>query len=228
MRYPSEIRKQILDLNSALFKIYGRQGWWPTTVKKGAPPVYHKGKEGQPVSSDKAHEIVVGAILTQNTSWSNVEKAIINLTTSNLLNLKTISDCDGRLEEAIKPSGYFNQKSKRLREISSNILRAGGIKTLSGLNTDSLRELLLSWKGIGPETADSILCYAFSRPVFVVDTYTKRLFNSLQIPYSSYDDIQALVHQSIEPSAKEYGDFHARIVKVSVMKEIRLIIGGKA
>jgi endonuclease-3 related protein len=79
---------------------------------------------------------------------------------------------------------------------------------------DALRKLLLSWTGIGKETADSILCYAFSRDIFVVDTYTRRLFQKLSLPHGSYEEVQTLVHRSIAPSAAEYGDFHARIVKL--------------
>lgn len=172
-----------------------------------------------PVGDREAFEIVVGAVLTQNTAWRNVEKALINLTRDIGLSPETIAGCDGALESAVRPSGYYNQKAARLREISRNIVDDGGIAALRGYPTEALRALLLSWKGIGPETADSILCYAFSRPVFVVDTYTRRLFRALGLPHGSYGETQALVHQAIPPDAARYNDLHARIVKLFAMKE---------
>ncbi|MDM8539346.1 helix-hairpin-helix domain-containing protein, partial [Desulfobacterales bacterium HSG17] len=209
----------LVSINNILLEMYGRQGWWPVTSKPGQAPVYSPGKEGDRVSDENAFEIITGAVLTQNTSWSNVEKAIINLSKKNLLDIVKISKCGSQLEQAVRPSGYYNQKAERLRTISKNIISLGSIKSLETYPTEQLRNLLLSWKGIGKETADSILCYAFNRPVFVVDTYTKRLFKALGLPFDAYDEIQNIVHQSILPSSAEYGDLHARIVKVSVLKE---------
>jgi len=218
MKYLSEQKEIIVNTNNILTEMYGRQGWWPVTSEPGKPPVYSPGQEGHRVSDEKAFEIITGAVLTQNTSWSNVEKAIINLSKNNLLDIRKISKCGSQLEEAVRPSGYYNQKSERLRNIAKEIISLGGIEALDVYETEQLRKLLLSWKGIGKETADSILCYVFNRPVFVVDTYTKRLFKNLDLPFDNYDEIQDIVHQSILPSSAEYGDLHARIVKVSVMK----------
>jgi len=219
MKYLSKQKEIIVNINKILLEMYGRQGWWPVTLKTGQAPVYSPGQEECRVSDEKAFEIIIGAVLTQNTSWSNVEKAIINLSKKNLLDIRKISQSGSQLEDAVRPSGYYNQKAKRLRAISKEIICLGNIKSLRTYKTEQLREILLSWKGIGKETADSILCYAFKRPVFVVDTYTKRLFKSLNLAFNTYDEIQNIVHQSILPSSAEYGDFHARIVKVSVMKE---------
>lgn len=216
------IRKQIVRIDGLLFDMYGPQGWWPTTTSPGAPPVYHKGAEGAAVGDRDAFEIVIGAVLTQNTAWRNVEKALVNLTRDIGLDLEKIAACDDALESAVRPSGYFNQKAARLREISRNILDCGGIVTLRGCDTDTLRNILLSWRGIGPETADSILCYAFARPVFVVDAYTKRLFRALDLPHASYGEIQAHVHQAIPPDTARYNDLHARIVKLYAMKEVEV------
>ncbi|GBC60835.1 endonuclease III domain-containing protein [Desulfonema ishimotonii] len=206
------IRQKVVRLDRLLLDRYGRQGWWPTTRRKGEPPVYRPGEEGRTVSDPEAFEIMVGAILTQNTAWTNVEKAMVSLTGADLLDIGVIARCDGRLEEAIRPSGYFNQKAARLRGIAKQIHHAGGIRALRDCPTALLRDRLLSWKGVGPETADSVLCYAFARPVFVADRYTGRLFERLGLPSGSYDVIQSLVHQAIAPSAAAYGDFHARIV----------------
>ncbi len=165
-----------------------------------------------------AFEIVVGAVLTQNTAWRNVEKALANLTRDIGIDPVVITRSGPELESAVRPSGYFNQKAQRLREISGNIVALGGMAALRRYSTDALRKRLLSWKGIGPETADSILCYAFARPVFVVDAYTKRLFAGLDLPHASYAGMQALVHQSLPPDTALYNDFHARIVKLFAMK----------
>jgi len=153
-----------------------------------------------------------------------VEKAIINLSKQNLLSLKAMSESDDRLEMAIKSAGYFNQKGKRLRDISSRISEIGGVGELRNYPTGKLRDLLLSWNGIGPETADSILCYAYNRPVFVVDNYTKRFFDKMDLPAGSYDEMQELVHRSVERSASVLGDFHARIVNMSARKEVDVFI----
>jgi endonuclease-3 related protein len=215
-------------LNQRLYSMYGKQGWWPTTVKAGEPPVYHVGKEGCPVSDDKAFEIIVGAVLTQNTSWSNAERAIINLSAEGLLDVKNISQADDRLEKAIIPARYYNQKAQRLRGIANHIHNFGGITPLQKYDTNALRKLLLSWKGIGKETADSILCYAFNRPIFVVDAYTQRLFKGMGLPSNSYDVMQNRVHESIPPSSAVYGDLHARIVKVFAMKESEKLFADKS
>ncbi len=210
----------VSEMDRQLLAMYGSQGWWPTTPQGETVPIYRPGEEGRAVSDREAFEIIVGSILTQNTAWKNVEKAIANLISEELLEIQTVAEGGERLLQAIRPSGYFNQKSIRLAGISQKILEAGGIQALRPMPTDALRRYLLDLKGVGPETADSILCYAFSRPVFVVDRYTQRLFQFLRLPFGTYDEVQKLVHQAISPSAPDYGDLHARIVKVSVSKEI--------
>jgi endonuclease-3 related protein len=218
------LRKKVTDLDNRLLEIYGNQGWWPTSFEQGGVPVYYPGKEGRIVSDDEAVEIIVGSILTQNTSWRNAEQAIINLTAKHLLNLPSIAEGKNDLKEAIKPARFYNQKSLRLQAIANRIIRAGGVRALRNCPTGQLRNLLLSWTGIGPETADSILCYAFNRPIFVVDAYTQRLFEKMDIPFRSYEEMQRLVHQSIQPSAARYGDFHARIVNLFARKELDLFL----
>ncbi len=206
--------------NQILINMYGPQGWWPTTLTPGQPPVYYPGREGRIVTDKACFEIIVGAILTQNTSWTGAEKAIVNLTTKRLMDSATLAASDEHLETAITPARYFNQKAKYLRGIAHSILTAGGIAALRPYSTPKLRKLLLAWNGVGPETADSILCYAFNRPIFVVDAYTRRLFKAVHLPSESYDVIQTLVHASLRPSAAGFGDFHARIVKLMANKEL--------
>jgi len=215
MIFDNKTKQKVRKLNHTLYQVYGSQGWWPTTREPGGQPVYYPGREGRIVSDHEAFEIITGSVLTQNTSWSNAEKAIMNLSSQNMLGIKKIATGDDRLlASAIIPARYYNQKSIRLKQIAKNIIKEGGIKTLRSFPTETLRKLLLSWTGIGQETADSILCYAFSRNIFVVDAYTRRLFHKLNLPSGTYEEIQTLVHQSIKASAAEYGDFHARIVKL--------------
>lgn len=202
----------IRRLDAELLRLLGPRGWWPTTRRPGRPPVYRVGREGEPVSDRAAFEIMVGAVLTQNTAWTNVTKALVNLTAARRLELKSIATAGPWLETAIRPSGYFRQKAERLRSLAAATLEAGGVKGLRRIPTPELRELLLSWRGVGPETADSILCYAFARPVFVVDAYTRRLFAARGLPHGSYAEIQALVQAALPAAVARHNDLHARIV----------------
>jgi len=204
--------KAIRRLDDELLRLLGPRGWWPTTRRSGRPPVYRIGREGEPVSDRAAFEIMVGAVLTQNTAWRNVEKALVNLTAARQLEPKTIATAGTWLEAAIRPSGYFRQKAERLRLLAAATISAGGVKGLRRVPTSDLRALLLSWHGVGPETADSILCYAFARPVFVVDAYTRRLFAARGLPHGAYDEIQELVHAALPSSVARFNDLHARIV----------------
>ena len=215
MRYSKKQQEKVRNLNHRLLGQYGPQGWWPTTRETGKQPVYYPGREGQAVTDDAAFEIIVGSILTQNNTWSNAEKAIAALSSRNLLSIHHMAASDpADIAPQIIPARYYNQKSVRLVTIANNIADAGGINALRQKTTEELRKILLSWTGIGKETADSILCYAFSRSIFVVDAYTTRLFQKLALPCRSYETIQNLVHCAIKPSAAEYGDLHARIVKL--------------
>lgn len=169
-------------------------------------------------------EVIVGAILTQNTSWTNVEKAIFNLKSAGALSpdgiLALSIDDSGpgvhSLPNLIKPSGYFNQKTKRLQTIAKWVMIRcqGDLRKLESVSTFDLRNELLGIIGIGQETADSILLYAFGRLVFVVDTYTKRSMNRVGICDEdiSYEDLQDLFVRNIDRDIDLYNDFHAQIV----------------
>lgn len=182
-----------------LFQTYGPQHWWPAS---------------------NPFEVMVGAVLTQNTSWSNVEKAIVNLKKADSLNVQAITDAsDDQLAAWLKPSGYFNVKARRLRNFCTWYLRCGGMQGLASLKTDILRAELLSINGIGPETADDILLYAFDRPVFVVDAYTRRLFFRLGLirggePYETIRQLFeiSLKQRSGKQRAMLFNEYHALIV----------------
>ena len=151
-------------------------------------------------------EIITGAILTQNTSWKNVEKAIGNLNKAKLIDIdRIIKIKKQKLANLIKPAGYYNQKAERLKIIAEFIKK----------NPNPAREQLLEVKGIGPETADSILLYAFNRPFFVIDAYTKRIFVNLGFidEKADYDKIKKLFEDNLKPDPAIYQEYHALLVE---------------
>ena len=177
-----------------LFTAYGSQHWWP---------------------GDTPFEIMVGAVLTQNTAWTNVEQAIANLVRHDRLSATGIvATRKDHLANWLRPSGYFNIKAARLKNFCRWYVEAGGFTALSQLDTDTLRDVLLSVNGVGPETADDILLYAFDRPVFVIDAYTRRLFSRLGFiaGEEAYDDIRLAVEDRLGPEVGLYNEFHALIV----------------
>jgi endonuclease III related protein len=181
-----------------LYDHYGPQGWWPGRTKT---------------------EIMVGAILTQNTAWSNVVKALDNLKKVNLLNINGLYNAKStHLFALLKPSGYFRVKAIRLKNFVRLWKKGLGNSwsKVKRTSTEDLRALLLGVNGIGSETADSILLYALDRPVFVVDLYTKRLLTRHRIlgPRPSYEIIQGLFHRLLPKSLKMYNEYHALIVRV--------------
>lgn len=193
------IAKKLLAIYRALYKAYGPQHWWP-----GETPF----------------EVMVGAVLTQNTAWANVEKAIANLKRHGLLIPSRMSAVTPkRLALLIRPSGYFNVKAKRLKHLVSFITReyGGSLRRLFAEGPAELRRKLLDVHGIGPETADSILLYAAKRPFFVVDAYTRRVFgrHGLVAESARYHDVQGLVMENLPRSEPLFNEYHALIVKVA-------------
>jgi len=177
-----------------LYAANGKQHWWP---------------------GDTPFEIMVGAVLTQNTAWINVERAIVNLRNAGALSPKAVVRAHPRrLAMWLKPSGYFNVKAKRLRAFCKWLIAQGGVRALARQPTDALREALLSVYGVGPETADDILLYAFERPVFVIDAYTRRLFSRLGLLRGDedYETIRALFEQSLGSDTPLFNEYHALIV----------------
>ena len=162
-------------------------------------------------------EIIVGAILTQNTSWKNVEKAIENMKNEGVLNVVKLYEINTeKLSEIIRPSGFFNIKSSRLKNIINVIYNEydATIQNMESIETYTLRNLLLNINGIGPETADSILLYALNKPVFVVDAYTKRFLknHNLYNCDGDYHDIQKYFMDNLPKDTYLFNEFHALIV----------------
>ena len=187
--------KRIYD---KLYNCFGKQGWWPAKTKL---------------------EVIIGAMLTQNTAWANVEKAIFNLRKNNFLSFHKLCKAEiSELANLIKPAGYFNVKARRLKNILNFIKKNhnGNLNKIQKENIKQLRNKLLSINGVGPETADSILLYAFDKPVFVVDAYTKRIFSRLKLisPDSSYGDIQNLFMENLPQDNGLFNEYHALIVKL--------------
>ncbi|MBU0910775.1 MAG: endonuclease III domain-containing protein, partial [Proteobacteria bacterium] len=163
---------------------------------------------------------MVGAVLTQNTNWTNVSRAIGNLREENLLSLAALASLpEAVLAEKIRPSGYFNLKARRLKNLLVLVSQeepAGDLDRFFSLETISLREKLLSVKGIGPETADSILLYAAQKPVFVVDAYTYRMLtrHGLIGEETDYVEMQELFMDNLPADVKLFNEFHALIVRL--------------
>ena len=176
---------------------FGDLGWWP---------------------AETPFEVIIGAILTQNTSWKNVEKAIEGLKSCGLVKpADIISTRSSKLSRCIRPAGYHRLKADRLKEISRFVVRecGGRLKKLRKKDTRLLREKLLEVKGVGPETADSILLYALDKPVFVVDAYTRRIFSrhGLIEEDAAYDDIRFLVENRFPVRHRKLNQFHALLVE---------------
>jgi endonuclease-3 related protein len=189
--------KQILsDIYEALYSHFGPQHWWP---------------------GDYPFEIAVGAILTQNTNWTNVEKAIRNLKAQKALTAEAIHTMShSRLASLIKPAGYFNVKAKRLKNFITFLIihYKGSMNRLGKPDMNILREELLGVNGIGPETADSILLYALDKPVFVIDAYTRRILSRHNIipEKTTYHELQDFFHGNMKPDVPYYNEYHALLV----------------
>ena len=191
----SEVLTEIYRL---LYDEFGPQQWWP---------------------GETGFEIITGAILTQNTNWANVEKAINNLKSADCLTPEKIHHLDAvQLAELIRPAGYFNIKAKRLKNFVNWLFENynSNLTDLESIDTDRLREELLTIKGVGRETADSILLYAFDRPIFVVDTYTARIIfrHELIGPDADYEQLKELFESSLPADTQLFNEYHALLVRV--------------
>ena len=190
------MNKQLDVIYNRLASHYGPTHWWP---------------------GDSPFEIAVGAVLTQNAAWTNVEKAIANLKRAKLLRPRAVLNCPmPALETALVPSGYFRVKAKRLRSFCTYLMdrHGGSMKRMARQPLEVLRPELLGVHGIGPETADDILLYACDKLVFVVDAYTRRIFgrHGLVSPDIGYDELRALFEDHLEPDLHLFKEYHGLIV----------------
>ena len=191
-------KKYLMEIYDLLYNAFGPQRWWP-----GETPF----------------EITVGAILTQNTNWGNVEKAINNLKKQKSLNAKTLHNmADKKLALLIKPAGYYNIKTKRLKNFLDFFTNhyKGSIEKMKTEDKEALREKLLNINGIGPETADSILLYALEKPIFVIDAYTKRVLKRHNVvsEKADYYELQEIFHKNLPQDTTLFNEFHALFVKL--------------
>lgn len=189
----------LMEMYEAMLTAMGPSGWWP---------------------ADSAFEVSVGAILTQNTNWGNVEKALDNLKKADALTPSKMAALPpAELAEHIRPSGFYKVKAGRLRNFLTFLKEEADydLEALASYDSFSLREMLLDVKGIGPETADSILLYAFEKPSFVVDAYTKRILNrhALIPEQTHYDEMRDLFMGALEPDQAIYNEYHALIVRIA-------------
>lgn len=186
---------ELIDFYKVLNSRFGFLNWWP---------------------ADSREEVVVGAILTQQASWKNVEKAIANLKSADMISVEKLAKTDlGKLERLVKPSGFYKQKARRLKSLMKYVYENyASFENLFNKNVEELRKELLEQNGIGKETADSIVLYAAGKPVFVIDAYTKRIVERVYGLKMDYDDLQNFMENKIERNTVLYKDFHAQFVEL--------------
>jgi endonuclease-3 related protein len=192
------VSEQLIEIYRLLLSHFGPQHWWP---------------------GDTQFEIITGAILTQNTSWANVEKAIANLKSTHLLTPEALHSLDAhQIAEFIRPAGYFNVKAERLKNFVDWLFEKhdGILEHLETVDTEQLRVEFLTIKGVGYETADSILLYAFNRSVFVVDAYTARIVirHGLIEPEANYEQLQSLFQSNLPDNVELFNEYHALLVRL--------------
>ncbi len=190
--------EKLMEIYQLLYERYGCQHWWP---------------------GHSRFEIIVGAILTQNTNWGNVEKAIKNLKAAKSLTAKKLYDMDiSSLAEMIRPAGYYNIKAARLKNFLEWLFKEhdGDLNRLEDTDPETLRRELLQIKGVGPETADSIVLYAFDKPVFVVDAYTCRIMgrHGLIEDGADYEQIRDFFQSYLDRSVELFNEYHALLVRL--------------
>lgn len=190
------LQEELMEIYEVLNGYFGDLHWWP---------------------ADSPFEVIVGAILTQNTAWTNVEKAIQSLRRNRLLDpVALFSLPEEELADIIRPSGYYRLKASRLKSFIQFLIKeySGNIDAMQDEDLFRLRRKLLGIKGIGPETADSILLYAFRKPIFVSDAYTKRIFvrHGIIGDDAGYDSIQSMIMEHLPHDISLFSQFHALIV----------------
>lgn len=191
--------KIVREIFEILYENYGPQDWWP---------------------AESSFEVMIGAVLTQNTNWNNVSRAIANLKAKNLIDPQRLVSADKRkLMAAIRPSGFCRQKASYLKGLSRYVIEkySGDLRRMSRVETLALRKELLAIKGLGPETADSILLYALNKSVFVIDSYTRRIFgrHGVKIKDADYSGWQGFFESQLQRDVRLFNEYHALIVRLA-------------
>jgi endonuclease-3 related protein len=186
---------ELIDFYGVLNSRFGFLNWWP---------------------ADSKEEVVVGAILTQQASWKNVEKAIASLKSAEMISVEKLAKADIRkLELFVKPSGFYRQKARRLKSFMKYVYENyANFDNFFNKSTEELRKELLELNGIGKETADSIVLYAAGKPIFVIDAYTRRIIERVYGLELDYDELQNFIENKIERNISLYKDFHAQFVEL--------------
>ena len=210
------MKVNLYNIYKKLYDGFGSQGWWPTT-KPGETRPIHRGK--RPDTERERLEIVIGAILTQNTNWKNVERALENLNRKNMVDVGRLAESNqSYIASLIKSAGYYNQKAKRIKDFSRFLIKKyeGKTSKLFNQNIKDLRRTLLSISGIGPETADSIILYAALKPIFVIDAYTRRIMSRLGLIESKgdYENLQRTFMENLPKNQRLFNEYHALLVNL--------------
>jgi len=204
------MKKKLMLIYKKLLNNYGEQGWWP--IINNYTCEYNKSFKHDKKTTKQKFEICIGAILTQNTAWKNVEKSLINLKSANIFSPnKILSTPDSKLTSLIRPAGYYNVKTRKLKEISKFFL-----EHKDDFENESLsREELLKVWGVGKESADYIMLYALNKPFFIVDAYTIRIFSRMGFfdEKRKYDFVQDFFQKNLPKDYKIYNEYHALIVE---------------
>lgn len=214
-------RDSVLIVYQVLLQAYGPQGWWPVRHTLGSlrnacdNRGYHPGCFDIPGNDQQRLEIALGALLTQNTAWTNASTALASLAENGKLSVQELLGAETeQIALAIRSAGYYNQKARAIKEFC-RFLNQHPFAVLATKSTSDVRKLLLQVRGIGPETADCILLYALNRPSFVVDAYTRRIFSHLGIVPETikYDSLQVLFEASLPPDHALFQEYHALLVQ---------------
>jgi len=208
-----EVALELTLIYEELYELYGPQGWWPLINHEDSDSIDNCAVVNHPLNYDlpktrnEIYEIMLGTILTQNTTWNMAERALCNLNQLNMINPEELLKLDDYvLKNAIKCAGFLNQKANYIQEITKYYIELDGHKPS--------RKDIMMVKGVGNETADSILLYAFKQPEFVVDTYTKRIFiyNGMINEGDNYNKIKNLFESNLPRNTAMYNEYHALIV----------------
>ena len=200
--------RKLRAIHRKLLKEYGPQGWWP--VLQRGKLKYFPNDYSIPLTDAQRFEITIGALLTQNANWKNAAQALINLKSAGILSPRKILNAPKtKLEKLIRPARYYRQKAERLK-----LLAKAYLKLSPKMPTEELRRKLLEVKGVGNETADSILLYAFRRPVFMIDAYTVRLCRKHRLCRAkTYEQFREFFEKNLPKDRELFNEFHALIVR---------------